>query len=809
MNTTIAVQVYSDRDIGDRPRLEDYAVDERIETPAGLDLQIALVCDGVGGEDKGERASYLAAEKILDTIRTHNSQNIPAILNDAVQNANAAVYGEMQGSGSTTVALIAIHLNDDSAPNGRLYIANVGDSYICVVRDGKLRRINIDHTRANDRVLSGEVAPEDAHTVENGHFLTRAVGVNPDVAVDMGLYSGVIGPGAAEKALSAGLKGMLLKDNDTIFASSDGMFKPVPGTNKAFVRDEEFIHHALDADVRKAVRTLIAYGSARRPDDNISLSMVFIGSNRKDAVVIGTGMTQQQRILIYGAFAALLVVVVGVGLISWVIYRDRQEQLAVAANAQATLTAEVGENVAQIGGLEQNLETVTAQFIALTATAEQANANATATASVPTNTPTPTPLPTERPVVVDDTIAVQYVSGNEGVELNSRLDELGPLRAEMGSYAVVGRIGGEPNAETYEDNAQLFFTQTTGQVTLEDVNDSPNRESIDLLLHPDTSIFVETRRYANGGVQVTMQQNANIRFVVQGPCLGAGYIEPDVVRLTCYADNEGACTYELRRGERQMLQHLQYVDINVTSLSGLLPSPTPPGGEQTPTAMPSPTADPANPVDPSMINTDTSAEAVAFTPIDFASMKAAYDTIQAHGEAPDCLMGPLDPDSDGFLNNPDTNAEGADQCPDDLGEFEGCPDTDGDGRPDHRDACDNTFAPNTSNGCLATATPPAENAANIDISEACPNGIVPDPTDRICGDLDGDGILNGLDNCIGLAVGPVASDSAPGCPTDFQSISINEVTQVPAQQPTVPGPPPPNGQPPAPGLPQVTPPSSP
>jgi len=295
---------FSDRDIGQRERLEDFAADQRIQTPGGLDLHLAMVADGVGGEMDGEKASRLAVETILNYFSSSSNTNIPQMLVDAIRLANNAIIDQLNGMAKTTIALIVVDLNEGD--NGRAYIGHVGDSKIFVVRDKRIIRLNTDHTVANERLLRGEITPDQVRFVDRGTALTRALGIRRDIEVDIGIYArkgeDLVRPDLAHQQ---GLAGLALQPGDTIFASSDGLFDEDPNSNGlSYLRDEEIVKHAMDSDVEKATRIMMSYGNARNPADNISLSVLFVPSPKRRNTVGGIS-----RGVIYGILAGAVAVV--------------------------------------------------------------------------------------------------------------------------------------------------------------------------------------------------------------------------------------------------------------------------------------------------------------------------------------------------------------------------------------------------------------------------------------------------------------------------------------------------------------------
>ena len=151
----IQVRFYEDSNFGksDRRFYEDRLKSGRVTTAAGLVLDLAVVADGIGGENAGERAAEMTIDEVFEYARNSQDTDIPMLLQTAVEFANAKVYLEAQNDrhkqdmGSTAV-VAAVH-------EGRLFIANVGDSRVYLVRGHQIRQLTWDHTWGNEMVREG------------------------------------------------------------------------------------------------------------------------------------------------------------------------------------------------------------------------------------------------------------------------------------------------------------------------------------------------------------------------------------------------------------------------------------------------------------------------------------------------------------------------------------------------------------------------------------------------------------------------------------------------------------------------------
>src|SRR3970040_2664730 len=86
----------SDSNPGGRKYNEDRCAVDHFVTRSGLRLDVAVVCDGVGGEEYGERSAQLAVDTVLGYLRSSQETAIPPLLTAAVRAAHAAVVAETE-----------------------------------------------------------------------------------------------------------------------------------------------------------------------------------------------------------------------------------------------------------------------------------------------------------------------------------------------------------------------------------------------------------------------------------------------------------------------------------------------------------------------------------------------------------------------------------------------------------------------------------------------------------------------------------------------------------------------------------------
>lgn len=168
------------------------------EDSIGSDPNLGLVvlADGMGGHKGGEVASALA----VDTILSELSREIPEIetgetdastgyslesmaIERAIKQANSVIFNAAQNNAQyegmgTTVVVVLFYDN-------RLTVAHVGDSRLYRMRDGRMEQMTRDHTLLQELVDRGFYTPEEAQKSMNKNLVTRAVGVNENVDVDL------------------------------------------------------------------------------------------------------------------------------------------------------------------------------------------------------------------------------------------------------------------------------------------------------------------------------------------------------------------------------------------------------------------------------------------------------------------------------------------------------------------------------------------------------------------------------------------------------------------------------------------------
>lgn len=263
MNNLITGQYF---DIGQRQIYEDRVVITEVMTRSGLALTVAMVADGVGGANRGERAAQLAVDMVLHSLKNEStSQDVPELLQLAFIAANDAVCAEAvhNGGGSSTLAVAAVY-------NDRLYIANAGDSRIYLCRNGKLTQLTLDHTFAEMMPQMGRMSSGAAAANPRAEALVRYVGSRRQFSVDIGFYVNTKEPRIARQR---GVQGLRLKPGDSVLLCSDGLVKH-GASGHPFTKPSEIIRTLQTQEGDKAARTLVSFALGRDADDNVSVALL-------------------------------------------------------------------------------------------------------------------------------------------------------------------------------------------------------------------------------------------------------------------------------------------------------------------------------------------------------------------------------------------------------------------------------------------------------------------------------------------------------------------------------------------------------
>lgn len=207
---------------------------------------LLVVCDGMGGQNKGDLASSLAINTIVSSFRSRkgflNTYFAKLWVGRAIREANKSIYEQSQsnpsyqGMGTTVTLLLIIK---DTAIMG-----HVGDSRCYFLRNNHdLVQMSEDQTYVAYLIRTGQITPEQALTHPKRHVLMNALGIYPSASIDVKSFPYL---------------------NEEVLLCSDGLYNNVP------TEDIRAVLKGNDA-VEQKVNELIAIGNKNGGSDNIAV----------------------------------------------------------------------------------------------------------------------------------------------------------------------------------------------------------------------------------------------------------------------------------------------------------------------------------------------------------------------------------------------------------------------------------------------------------------------------------------------------------------------------------------------------------
>ena len=214
------------------------------DEPVGSLPNLYIVADGMGGHRAGDKASRMAIDITVEFIKKSTLENPIAILKRAMIYANNEIYKsankdpDLIGMGTTMVAAVAL--------DGKLYVANVGDSRLYVVNND-IRQITMDHSLVEEMIRSGELERKKGRNHPEKNIITKAMGSRDEVVPDFFEID--------------------MEPEDKYVLCSDGLSN--------MVEDDEIRDIVVDyIDIEDAARALVDRANYYGGSDNISVVIV-------------------------------------------------------------------------------------------------------------------------------------------------------------------------------------------------------------------------------------------------------------------------------------------------------------------------------------------------------------------------------------------------------------------------------------------------------------------------------------------------------------------------------------------------------
>ena len=251
------------------------------DTSFGL---LVVVCDGMGGGPGGKLASTLAVDTIIGIVRDATATAEPKeVLKNAIQTANQVLVKRivdnpsLRGMGTTVAALL---INDYAA-----ILAHAGDSRIYKFRGSRKVYRTTDHSVVSELVRKGTLTEEQARLSAQSNVITRALGVSPEVEVDI-----------TELAYEKGDRFMLCTDGIWGNITEKELIKIAAGTKSP--------GGAVESLVIRVDEQGFAAGGVH---DNLTVALIETTSNS----ILKEKMSKRARIIITALSAVCLVSIVG------------------------------------------------------------------------------------------------------------------------------------------------------------------------------------------------------------------------------------------------------------------------------------------------------------------------------------------------------------------------------------------------------------------------------------------------------------------------------------------------------------------
>ena len=206
---------------------------------------LLIVCDGMGGQSKGDLASSLAINTVISSFKNRkgflNRYFAKFWVGNVIREANKCVYEQSrsnpsyEGMGTTLTLLLIIK---DTA-----ILGHVGDSRCYFLRNREFEQMSEDQTYVGYLLRTKQITEEDALIHPKRHVLMNALGVYPSASIDIKSFPYM---------------------GETVLLCSDGLYNNVPKNDIASVLKGE-------DSVEQKVNELIAIGNKNGGSDNIAV----------------------------------------------------------------------------------------------------------------------------------------------------------------------------------------------------------------------------------------------------------------------------------------------------------------------------------------------------------------------------------------------------------------------------------------------------------------------------------------------------------------------------------------------------------
>jgi serine/threonine protein phosphatase PrpC len=249
----LAKEIFCLNEQGNRPNNQD-----RIYPPKGnaaSEENLFIVCDGVGGESKGEVASEIVCRSVYNYINNQKAivGNEKRIIGQAVDyaNQNLAEYASKDSTAnrmSTTFSLVL--LSEES-----IIAAWCGDTRIYHLREGRVIWKSDDHSLVHELVKSGELTEEEARAHPKRNIITRSLNaLNTNNTVDF------------HEILN-------YRDDDFLLLCTDGLLEQI---------NEELMFTILNDQKERNKEALFLFFCKGKTQDNFSMYLIKLANKKSN-----------------------------------------------------------------------------------------------------------------------------------------------------------------------------------------------------------------------------------------------------------------------------------------------------------------------------------------------------------------------------------------------------------------------------------------------------------------------------------------------------------------------------------------------
>jgi PPM family protein phosphatase len=218
-------------------------------TPLGM---VYILADGMGGHHGGAEA----ARRVVEGYQVHlglfrGPMETVDILQAATRLTNSDILhvgrsGDAACAGMGSTVVLAMLRTIESGVE--LLVGHIGDSRAYLLRDGSLRQLTHDHSVVQRMVDEGLISAEEGRTHRSLNVLSRALGKQPDVELEIGAL-------------------LLLRPDDVVLLCTDGLW--------GSLTDAQLLHElSIDRPALHAAETLVQLALEAGSEDNITVQIL-------------------------------------------------------------------------------------------------------------------------------------------------------------------------------------------------------------------------------------------------------------------------------------------------------------------------------------------------------------------------------------------------------------------------------------------------------------------------------------------------------------------------------------------------------